>query len=65
MKKYGTPEKAEVFAGEEATVINRHLARVGKALSEFSQEEIDALNKDLGRVSESEAEVEPEDEDEK
>jgi len=60
MKKYTTPEKAEVFYGEEAAVVNRHLKRVGKAVSDFSDEEKEALSNDLEKVREREAEKEAE-----
>lgn len=52
MKKYGTPEKAEVFVGDEAKVINKHLAKTGKTLSEFSEEELEAFNEDLEKARE-------------
>jgi hypothetical protein len=50
MKKYGNPEKVEVFSGEEATVVNTHLARTGKALTDFTDEEREAFHKDLEAV---------------
>ena len=56
MKKYGTPEKAEVFAGKEAAVINKHLAKTGKALSEFSEDELEAFQKDLDKAREKDEE---------
>ena len=52
MKKYTTPEKAEVFSGKEATVVNKHLAKHGKAVSDFSDEEREALYADLEAVRE-------------
>jgi len=55
MKKYTSPEKVEVFYGEEAAVVNRHLKRVGKAISDFSEEEKEALSADLEKAQEKEA----------
>ncbi len=54
MKKYTSPEKIVVFYGEEAVVVNRHLKRVGKAISDFSDEEKEALSADLEKVRPSE-----------
>lgn len=56
MKKYTSPEKLEVFHGEEAVVLNRHLKRTGKAVSEFSDEERESFLSDLETVREREAE---------
>ncbi len=56
MKKYTSPEKVEVFYGDEAAVVNKHLKRVGKAVSDFSDEEKEALSADLEKVREKEAE---------
>lgn len=50
MKKYTSPEKLEVFSGEEATVVNKHLAKTGKAVSDFSDEEKEAFLSDLEKV---------------
>ncbi len=59
MRKYGNPEKLKLFRGEEARVLNEHLAKTGKAVSDFSEEEKDALQTDLEAVAvEDEAEEE-------
>lgn len=50
MKKYTSPEKIEVFYGEEAAVVNKHLAKLGKAVSDFTDEEKEALQADLEAV---------------
>ena len=52
MKKYTSPEKMEVFHGEEAVVLNKHLKRTGKAVSDFSEEELADFNSDLEKVRE-------------
>lgn len=59
MKKIGTPEKIEnVFSGCEASVLNDHLQRIGKALADFSDDERADLDADLNAVRESESESE-------
>lgn len=50
MKKYTSPEKVEVFAGQEAAVVNRHLKRTGKAMSNFTEEELADLQSELESV---------------
>lgn len=49
MQKYGDNQPAEVFVGEEAVVVSSHLQRTGKALSDFSEEERNALDEDLAK----------------
>ncbi len=58
MKKYTSPEKMEVFHGEEAVVLNRHLKRTGKAVSDFNEEELKSFTEDLESVREKEADSE-------
>ena len=53
IKKYGDAERADVFRGKEATVVNQHIKKLGKAVSDFSEEELNALNKDLEEVQET------------
>lgn len=53
IQKYGQNEPAEVFRGREAAVVNDHMQRVGKAVSEFDENELDSLNNDLESVRES------------
>jgi hypothetical protein len=51
VKKYGDIEKLEVLHGEEANVLNQHMRHVGKfQVSNFSDEEKEALQSDLQRV---------------
>lgn len=50
LKKYGDNEQAEIFVGREAEVVNRHLQRVAKPVSEFSDEEKQELQADLEKV---------------
>ena len=57
MKKYTTPEKLEVFSGEEATVVNKHLSKTGKAVSDFNEEERDAFLTELESVRPSKEET--------
>lgn len=48
MKKYAEAEgNLEVLRGREAQVMNDHLQRVGKAVSDFDTEEKKALQVDL------------------
>lgn len=51
IKKYATGEgELEVLRGEEAVVVQSHLSKTGKAVSDFSDEERKALHKDLDKV---------------
>ena len=51
MRKYSQGEgNLEVLRGEEAVVINKHLAKTGKAVSDFSDDERTALHADLDAV---------------
>lgn len=50
IKKYGERESFEVFKGLEAEVVNQHLRKTGKAVSEFDEGELAALNADLETV---------------
>ena len=48
MRKTGDASKIDVaYFGEEAGIVNEHLQRVGKSVSDFSAEEQEALQKDL------------------
>lgn len=48
MRKTGDASKIDVaYFGEEATIVNAHLTKVGKSVSAFSADEKKALNKDL------------------
>lgn len=48
MRKTGDSQKIEVaYFGEEAPIVNAHLQRVGKSVSDFSAEEREALESDL------------------
>jgi hypothetical protein len=59
LKKYGDNQEAEVFRGEEATVVNKHIAKTGKAVSDFDTKELDALQDELEQVrAESQSNVE-------
>lgn len=57
MKKYGQNEPLEVFRGKEAAVVNDHMQKVGKAVSDFDSEQLDALRADLQSVSDQEPKV--------
>jgi len=50
MKKTGDAVKAVVFSGEEAVVLNEHLQKQGKALSDFTDKQREALDSDLEAV---------------
>jgi hypothetical protein len=51
MRKYSDSEgKLEVLRGEEAVVVNEHLSKTGKAVSDFDDSERQALHADLDRV---------------
>lgn len=61
MKKYAQGEgDVEVLRGEEAVVVNEHLAKTGKAVSDFNEKERKAFFNDLEKVrgTESDASVE-------
>ena len=47
MKKTGEAVPAEVFTGEEAVVLNEHLQKRGKALSDFTENQREELEADL------------------
>lgn len=52
MKKYTTSEKFEVLRGEEAQVLHEHRQKLGKSsIADFNSDELEALEKDLTRVS--------------
>lgn len=59
MQKYGTSEPLEVFRGEEAAVVNSHMRKTGKAVSDFDKKELSELKKDLAGVREAGADAEP------
>lgn len=51
IKKYAQGEgDLEVLRGEEAVVVQSHLAKTGKAVTDFNDEEREALHEDLDRV---------------
>lgn len=51
MRKYSQGEgNLEVLRGEEAVVVNKHLAKTGKAVSDFTDDERAALHADLDAV---------------
>jgi len=52
MKKYGSPSKLTVFTGEEVNVVDEAFQKTGKtAVSEFSEEELDDLQKELDKLA--------------
>ena len=52
IKKYGDAQEAKVaYVGEEARVVNEHLRKVGKPLSEFDKEETKSLQAELAALS--------------
>jgi hypothetical protein len=62
MKKYAQGEgKLDIFRGPEAEVVNRHLAKTGKSLEDFSEEERKAFHEELDSVT---AELDSSDEEE-
>lgn len=58
MKKYTQSEgKLEVLRGREANVLNDHFSKTGKfAVSDFSDDEREALNADLDAARQAEKE---------
>lgn len=50
IQKYGDAEQADVFHGREAQVVNVHMQRHGKAVSEFSQEQKATLDAELEQL---------------
>lgn len=54
LQKFGDAEKAEVFQGEEARVVNEHLAKTGKTVSEFDENEMASLQASLDAVRQEE-----------
>lgn len=51
MKKYAQGEgNVEVLRGEEAVVVNKHLSKTGKAVTDFNDKEREALHADLDKV---------------
>jgi len=51
MRKYAQGEgEVEVLRGEEAVVVNEHLAKTGKAVSDFDEKEREAFRSDLDKV---------------
>lgn len=48
MRKTGDASKIDVaYFGEEAGIVNRHLSKTGKSVTEFSADEKEALDRDL------------------
>lgn len=48
MKKTGDAQKIDVaYYGEEAGIVNEHLSKTGKAISEFNRDEKRALQEEL------------------
>ena len=58
MKKYGDSKKAQVFRGREAVVLNEHIQRHGKALSDFTEKQLEAFHADLESIREAEEDAE-------
>jgi hypothetical protein len=56
MEKYGDAAPAEIFTGKQAAVVNDHLRRHGKALSDFTEDERKALDVDLDNAKSDEQE---------
>ena len=55
MKKYAQGEgPVEVFRGEEAEVVSKVIAKVGKSVAEFNAEERKLLHKELDSVKPAE-----------
>jgi hypothetical protein len=52
IQKIGDAQPASVFTGKEATVVSEHIQRLGKSVSDFSNEEKSALDSDLEAVRE-------------
>lgn len=52
MQKFGDAEQAVVFRGREAEVVNAHIVKHGKAVSEFSDDERAVLDAELEAVRE-------------
>lgn len=52
LQKTGDNQPAEVFRGKEAEVVNRHMQRTGKAVSDFGPDELQRLNIELESVRE-------------
>lgn len=51
MRKYAQGEgDLEVLRGEEAVVVNEHLAKTGKTVSDFNDKERKAFHSDLDKV---------------
>jgi len=51
MRKTGQSEgELTVFTGKAAEVVNQHLAKTGKAVEDFNDEEREALHSDLNQV---------------
>lgn len=60
LQKFGDAESAEVFRGREAAVVTSHMQRLGKAVSDFDDNEKQALQAELESVREPEDQPEPE-----
>lgn len=57
MQKYTTSEKLEVLRGEQAQAVHDARRRTGKAsLSDFSKDELNALEGELTRIAKAEKE---------
>jgi hypothetical protein len=56
IKKYGDAQPADVFVGSEAGIVSSYIQKIGKPLSEFSDVEKDALNRDLEAAREDQVE---------
>jgi len=50
MQKYAVGESLTVLRGEEAQVVQGYRTRLGKSVSEFSKDELQALESDLAAV---------------
>jgi hypothetical protein len=54
MKKYTSPAEVKVFTGVEAEVVNKHLSKNAKAVSDFNEDELSDLQSDLEGAREQE-----------
>jgi hypothetical protein len=58
MKKYAQGEgELEVFRGEEAVVVNQHMSKLGRAVSDFTDAEKIDLQSDLDALKPQEQEA--------
>ena len=61
IKKYAESEgKLTVLRGDEAAVLSNHISKTGKKVSDFSEDELKALNDELDSVRKQESDEESE-----